>query len=53
MNSLQDDREITFEIFCGKYKIIYSVKPYTFDAERNSPNNFIHVYINKKRIFYL
>ena len=35
MNSLQDDKEITFENFCDKYKIIYSVKPYTFDTKRN------------------
>ena len=35
MNSLQDDKEITFENFCDKYKLIYSVKPYTFDKKQN------------------
>ena len=45
MNSLQDDKEITFENFCDKYKIIYSVKPYTFDTKRNViefPQRTIH-----------
>ena len=45
MNSLQDDKEITFENFCDKYKIIYSVKPYKYDTERNViefPQRTIH-----------
>ena len=45
MNSLQDNKEITFEIFCDKYKIIYSIKPYTFDTKRNViefPQRTIH-----------
>lgn len=45
MNSLQDDKEITFENFCDKYKIIYSVKPYKYDTKKNVieiPQRIIH-----------
>jgi hypothetical protein len=45
MNSLHDDKEITFENICDKYKIIYSVKPYAFDKKRNVieiPQRIIH-----------
>jgi len=45
MNSLQDDKEITFENICDKYKIIYSIKPYTFDKKQNVieiPQRIIH-----------
>lgn len=45
MNSLPDDKEITFENFCDKYKIIYSVKPYKYDTKRNViefPQRTIH-----------
>ena len=45
MNSLQDDKEITFENICDKYKLIYSVKPYTLDKKRNViefPQRTIH-----------
>jgi len=44
-NNVNDNKEITFENFCDKYKIIYSIKPYTFDTKRNVikiPQRTIH-----------
>jgi len=35
MEPIQDNKEITFENFCDKYKIIYSIEPYAFDNKRN------------------
>ena len=42
--SKQNNKEITFENFCDKYKIIYSVKPYTFVK-------FLFIFLLKNRDF--
>ena len=34
-NNLDDDIKITFENFCNKYNIVYSIKPYVYDKKRN------------------
>jgi len=34
-NNLNDDTNITFENFCDKNKIIYSIKPYIYDTKQN------------------
>lgn len=44
-NNINGNVEITFENFCDKYKIVYSIEPYTFDTERNVikiPQRTIH-----------
>lgn len=45
MDLLHDNKTITFENLCDKYKIIYSIKPYTYDTKRNViqiPQRTIH-----------